>query len=154
MESTTLASGEDAELIMKLYELRREPTMRAARHWIMVEFWPQSAKDVLAIHADFGSQPNQYLRQVNSYWEMAASFVTRGALDGDMFFECNTENTFILAKFQPFLAEIREEMPGFLVRTELLVSKYAVARSNLDLAMRGIEKRRPINRMPVAAAVA
>ena len=154
MESTTLASGEDAEIIMRLYELRREPTMRAARHWIMEDFWPSSAEEILAIHAASGSQPNQYLSQVNSYWEMAASFVTRGALDGDMFFECNTENTFILAKFQPFLNEVREQMPGFLVRTELLVSKYAVARTNLELAIKGIDKRRPHSRTPVALGVA
>ena len=154
MESTTLASGEDAEIIMHLYELRRESTMRAARHWIMVDFWPSSAEEILAIHAAFGSQFNQYLRQINSYWEMAASFVTRGALDGDMFFECNTENTFILAKFQPFLAEVREHMPGFLVKTELLVSRYAVARTNLDLAARGLEKRRPVERATAAIGAA
>ncbi len=141
MESTTLASGEDAELIMRLYELRREPTMRAARHWILVDFWPSSADEVVSIHDDFGSQTNQYLRQVISYWEMAASFVTRGALDGDMFFECNTENTLLLAKFQPFLAQIREHIPNFLVRTELLVGKYAVARANLEQAIKGFDKK-------------
>ena len=142
MESTTLASGEDAEIIMRLYDLRREPTMRVARHWLTVEFWPASAGEVLAIHAAFGSQQNQYLRQVTTYWEMAASFVTRGALDGDMFFECNTENTFILAKFQPFLSEIREKLPNFLLRTEQLVAKYAVARANLDRALEGMARRR------------
>jgi hypothetical protein len=132
MESTTLASGEDAELIMRLYELRRESTMRTARNWVCAEFWPDSADEILTIFKNLGSQHNQYLRQVISYWEMAASFVTRGALDGDMFFECNTENTLILAKFQPFLAEVRAQVPDFLVRTELLVSKYAIARANVE----------------------
>jgi hypothetical protein len=49
-----------------------------------------------------------------------------------MFFECNTENTLILAKFQPFLAEVRTQVPDFLVRTEQLVAKYAIARANVD----------------------
>ena len=141
MESTTLASGEDAELIMRLYELRREETMRTARYWVTVTFQPQSAQDILDVYAAFGSEHNGYLRQVVSYWEMAASFVTRGALDGDMFFECNTENTYILAKFQPFLAGVREQRPDFMVRTEQLVARYAVAKTNLERALHSIAAR-------------
>ena len=141
MESTTLASGEDAGLILRLYELRREATMRAARHWVVAEFWPDSAAEVLAIYKDFGSQHDQYLRQVMSYWEMAASFVTRGALDGDMFFECNTECTFLLAKFQPFLEEIRTQRPEFLVRTEQLVAKHAIGRAHFDRVVKRLSTR-------------
>ena len=111
MESTTLASGEDAGLILKLYELRREPTMRAARHWLSAQFWPQTAEEVFLVQNEFGSQHNQYLRQVLTYWEMAASFVLRGALDADLFLECNSENIFLLAKFRPLLNEIRVVAP-------------------------------------------
>jgi hypothetical protein len=142
MESTTLASGEDASLILKLYELRREETMRKARQWVCVEFWPDSAQEIFFLLDEFGSLHNQYFRQVTTYWEMAASFVLRGALDGDMFLECTAENTFILAKFHPFLAEIRERLPDFLIRTEQLMQKYAGAKANLDRALRQIERRR------------
>ena len=141
MESTTLASGEDAELILRLYELRREETMRAARQWLCAEFWPESATEVLDIYKVFGSQHDQYLRQVMSYWEMAASFVTRGALDGDMFFECNTECTFLLAKFHPFLEEIRTQRPEFLVRTEQLVAKHAIGRAHFERVVKRLSNR-------------
>jgi hypothetical protein len=144
MESTTLASSEDAELILRLYELRRESTMRSARRWLTVEFWPDSAQEVLFMLDDFGSQHNQYLQQVISYWEMAASFVLRGALDGDMFLECNGENTFILAKFHPFLAEIRSKRPDFLIRTEQLMQRYAGARANLERVIGQMESRRSL----------
>ncbi len=141
MESTKLASGEDAELILRLYEIRREPAMRAARQWLTVEFWPDSAQEVFFVLNEFGSQHNQYLRQVISYWEMAASFVLRGALDGDMFLECNAENTFILAKFHPFLAEIRTQRPDFLTRTEQVMQRFAGARANLERVIRSLESR-------------
>lgn len=142
MESTALSSSGDAELILKLYELRREATMRAARYWVSVEFKPESAEDVIAILRDFGSQQNQYLRQVISYWEMAAAFVLRGALDGELLVDCCTENMFLLAKFQPFLEQIRHNSPQFLLRTEQFVMKHAVARANVDRFVKLNETRR------------
>ena len=144
MESTALSSSGDAELILKLYELRRETTMRTARHWVSAEFKPESAEEVLAVLRDFGSQHNQYLRQVVSYWEMAAAFVLRGALDGELLVDCCTENVFLLAKFQPFLAEIRLHSPQFLVRTEQFVMKHAVARANVERLVKANENRRPV----------
>ena len=142
MESTTLASGEDAGLILKLYELRREPTMRAARHWLSAQFWPQTAEEVFLVQNEFGSQHNQYLRQVLTYWEMAASFVLRGALDADLFLECNSENIFLLAKFRPLLNEIRVKMPDFLLRTEQVISKHGSAAARLERYAAGLEERR------------
>ena len=143
METTSLASAADAELLLKLYDLRRDATMRAARQWICAEFQPESAQDVIAILKAPGSQNNQYLRQVTSYWEMAASFVLRGALDAELFVECNAENIFLLAKFHPWLEEIRIVAPEFLVRTELLASKISGARAALERYLRTSEARRP-----------
>ncbi len=144
MESTALSSSGDAELILKLYELRREATMRAARHWVSAEFKPDSAEDVVAVLRDFGSQHNQYLRQVVSYWEMAAAFVLRGALDGELLVDCCTENVFLLAKFQPFLEQIRQHSPQFLLRTEQFVMKHAVARGNVERLVKANEGRRAV----------
>jgi hypothetical protein len=142
MESTTLASAGDAELILRLYELRRETTMRAARHWMAVDFDPKSGQDIVAILKDFGSQENQYLRQVHSYWEMAASFVLRGALDPELFVDCSGENLFLLAKFYPFLEEIRTYSSDFFIRTEQIALKHSGARTTLERLIKVHEGRR------------
>jgi len=67
-----LSTNNDAELILKLYELRTEPTMREARNWITTEFWPNTAEEFFAVQRGRGTKENAYLRQVTSYWEMAA----------------------------------------------------------------------------------
>jgi hypothetical protein len=139
---TMLASNADAQLILKLYELRTEPTMRTARNWITVQFWPTSASEILIVLRAFGEQENCYLRQVVSYWEMAAALVLHGALAPDLFFDCNRENIFILAKFYPFLAEIRKEMPDFFKHTEDLTTRFSVARQCLEGMMKRNESRR------------
>jgi hypothetical protein len=144
MESTSLASTADAELLLKLYDLRREQTMRAARLWVTVDFQPASAEDAIAVLKNFGSQQNQYLRQVTTYWEMAASFVLRGAIDGDLFVECNAENVLILAKFQPFLEQIRADFPEFLVRTEQVINKYATSRAMLERAIKVVASMKTV----------
>lgn len=139
---TMLATNADAQLILKLYELRTETGMRKARKWITEQFWPQTAQDLLRVHRAFGSDENAYLRQVLSYWEMAAAFVLHGALDADLFLACNTESLFILAKLHPFLKEIREEAPGFLSRTEELTVKFPTARRQLEVMIKRDEARR------------
>ena len=97
---------ESADLLLKLYELRREPTMREARQW-MAYFNPESAQDVLdALMGD----KSAYFRQVMSYWDMAASFVLNGAIDEQMFDDANGEHVFYFAKIAPFLAELREKL--------------------------------------------
>ena len=75
----TQATATDAELILKLYDLRREAEIRKARNWWLTGFWPESADDVYKIGMALGSQENNWLRQVGGYWEMAASLVHHGA---------------------------------------------------------------------------
>ncbi|HEY4045976.1 MAG TPA: hypothetical protein VGM27_03830 [Acidobacteriaceae bacterium] len=129
---TMLATNDDAQLILKLYELRTEAGMRTARKWVTGEFWPKSAQDVVQVLRAFGSQENNYLRQVVSYWDMAAAFVLHGALDGSLFLDCCSENLFIFAKFWPFLNEIRVESAGFLKQTEELTIKFSSARERVE----------------------
>ena len=111
----------DAEVILKLYDLRREPEMRKARNWWLMTFWPQSVDDFLKVANAMGSQENNWLRQVGGYWEMAASMVVHGAVHPDLFLEpsfCG-EMYFILAKVHPFLAELREKLsPTMLSNVE------------------------------------
>ncbi|ACO34368.1 MULTISPECIES: hypothetical protein [Acidobacterium] len=141
MEST-LATSHDADLILKLYDLRREATMRRARHWITAEFFPQTAEEAMAPMLAWGTEQNAWFRQVTSYWEMALSFVVHGALNGDLFLDCNGEPFFIYAKFQPFLAHIRTTHPNFLMKMDHVIEQYPAARQRVDMMLRNLEKRR------------
>jgi len=101
----------DAELILKLYDLRREAEIRKARNW-WLGFWPNSADEILKVATALGSQENAWLRQVGGYWEMAASFVLHGTLNRALFLEgsFSGEMFVIFGKIEPFLKELREKM--------------------------------------------
>ena len=114
-----MSKYEEADLILKLYELRREATMRQARDWYVRDFNPESAADVQA--AMFGEQGG-YLRMVLSYWEMAAALVNRGAIDVDLFDEANSEHILAFAKIEPLLGELRASLtPRFAVSLEKMI---------------------------------
>ena len=113
---------ESADLLIKLYDLRRDATMRDARTWFAIGFNPDSLDDVM--QAVMG--PNSaHFRMVTSYWDMAASFVNNGAIDEQMFTDANGEHVIVMAKLEPFLKEYRERMgfPGYLTNLERLVMK-------------------------------
>ena len=104
--SDSKATPADAELILKLYDLRRETVLREARSFVF-GFSPQTIDDVMAVLDDFSTKENAYLRQVFGYWSMAASLVLRGALNEDLARDNFTEMLFVYARFEPFLTEIR-----------------------------------------------
>jgi len=79
------ATPQDAQVIMKLYDLRREPELRKARDWWLTKFWPDTAEDFMKIAGELGSQENNWLRQVGGYWGMAAALVSSGAVSRDLF---------------------------------------------------------------------
>jgi len=101
-----MSKQEEAGLILKLYELRREEVMRKARSWMAMEFNPQSIED---IDKTIFGEHSAYYRMVVSYWEMACSLVTNGAIDAQLFNDANGEHIFYFAKLQPFLKELREK---------------------------------------------
>lgn len=109
----------DADLILKLYELRREKTMREARNWFFM-FNPQGREDFIDV---LTSDKSGLYRMVVSYWDMACSFVNNDALDAQMFNDANGEHFFVYAKLEPFLPALREEMgnPNFLAHLEKVV---------------------------------
>ena len=115
------ATALDAQIILQLYELRRETEMRKARNFISAEFWPETAEDTLRIARSYPSPENTWLRQVTSYWEMAAAFVLRGALHERLFFDASGEMYCVYAKFRPFLPEIRQKLPYFLLTVEKVI---------------------------------
>lgn len=100
-----MSKVESADLILKLYDLRREATMRKARDWFF-SFNPQSAQDVMNTMMD--PEVGGLMRMVISYWDMAAAMVNHGAIDLDLFTETNGEYMMVYAKIEPFIAELRE----------------------------------------------
>lgn len=131
--------AESADLILKLYELRREPTMRVARSW-MLTFFPESAADVMK--AMIAPETSAYYRMVVTYWDMAASFVNHGAIDEEMFVDAGMEYQVVFSKIEPYLPEIRETMgsPKYLHNLETLIMKMPDAREILA-ARRELIKR-------------
>jgi hypothetical protein len=103
------ATYEDANLILRLYELRREETMREARAWFMKNFRANSLEEAMQI-IPMGSQENAYFRMVVSYWEMAASFVTSGVLNKELFFETAGEMLFVWERSKPIVPGFRAWM--------------------------------------------
>ena len=138
---------EDADLILRLYELRREETMRKARAWLAA-FNPESAQDVVAVAA---GEHNAYLRMVMSYWDMAASLVNNGAIDEKMFGDANGEHFFYYAKFEPFMEELREKFgPQMWTHLEQLVMRSPNAKERLA-KMREMSKNMAARRAAASA---
>ena len=111
----------DCDLILKLYDLRREATMREARNW-MFTFNPTSVQDVIEVL--LGEHSGHY-RMVISYWDMAAAMVNNGAIDEQLFNETNGEHLFVYAKIEPVIEEVRALFgnPDFLRNLETLVKR-------------------------------
>ncbi len=118
-----------AELILKLYELRREETMRKARNWFMA-FNPGNFEEVVAAYQ---GEHSAYIRMVTTYWDMACSFVNHGAIDEEMFNDANQEHAFVFAKMQPFVAQLRAVTgPHFLPHLEQVVMRLPEAEKRLE----------------------
>jgi len=142
-----LATPADAEIILGLYELRTEAVMRQARAWVTGEFWPETADEFFAVALNPADPHNAWLRQVLSYWEMAAAMVLHGAVSAELFVDCNAEGFFLLAKFAPILEAIREKNQGFLIKTSELVNRFSAAAQRYEAVLKNVEARR--NSLPV-----
>jgi hypothetical protein len=129
-----MSKHKDAELILKLYDLRREETMRKARDW-MIRFNPDSMQDILDAVM---SENSAYFRMVTSYWEMAAALVNHGGIDEEMFHDANGEHLVVFAKLQPYLADMRAQFsPNSFQHLEKLV----MSLPNVDERLAQIRER-------------
>jgi len=150
------ATPHDAQLIMQLYDLRREAEMRKARNWLTVEFWPQNADEFIKVASSFPSQENAWLRQVGGYWDMAASFVLQGALNEELFLQpgCSGEMFFLLGKIYPFLKEFREKTnsPEAFVNMERLATSSKTGRKRLERNIMRFAQRRKAQAKPAKKA--
>ena len=140
------AGAKDAEILLKLYDLRREPELRKARNWWLWEFSPRSADDFLKVANSPGTQENNWLRQGASYWGMAAAFVLQGVLDEDLFLRpaCSGEMFFMLAKVHPFLPELRQKLgdPEVFRDVEKVATGTKWGRERLQFILKRIEAMR------------
>jgi hypothetical protein len=111
----------DVMAILKLYELRRDPEMRAARQWYFSKFAPTSAMDIVALYRG-GERASANFRMVVSYWDTAASLVLNDGIDRRMFLDANSEHIFVYAKIADFLPEVREMFrePDLFIHLESL----------------------------------
>jgi len=135
-------TAEDAQIIMRLYDLRREPEMRKARAWF-AGFVPRNADDLIQLINGVNPQENAWFRQVSSYWDMAASFVLRGALNEELFVDNSGEMFFVLGKLYPFLNEVREKTHSpYLQRVEKVATRTKEARERLQIMVKRAEARR------------
>src|SRR5437667_4818988 len=136
----------DAQLILQLYDLRREAEMRKARNWWLVTFWPRTADEFIKVATALGSQENNWLRQVSGYWDMAAALVLHGTIHPDLFLEggFSGEMFFIYAKIQPLLKELREKMnsPGLFRNVETVIMSSKAGRERLKLVSARVASRR------------
>lgn len=125
-----MSKAESAELILKLYELRREEKMREARNWV-ISFFPESTQDIMQTMVN--AETSAYYRMVTSYWDMAASFVNHGAIDEEMFADAHGEHWVVFSKVEPFLPELREIMgaPNMMGNLEKLIMRQPDAKERL-----------------------
>lgn len=122
----------DADIILKLYDLRREAVMRKARDYILIHFWPQSEEEFQQTVLTPG-EPNTYFRQVLSYWDMACSMANRGAVDAQLFFDSANEPFLIYTKFKKFIPYVRQNWNSeFLNHIEKFVTSTPEARERLS----------------------
>ena len=136
----------DAELILKLYDLRREAELRKARNWWLVTFWPESIDDFTKIAMALGSQENNWLRQVGGYWSMVASLTLAGTVNQELVLDPSFggEMFFIFAKVKPFLAELRKKMnnPRMFANIEKLINSSKQGRDWLKYVEGQVASRR------------
>ena len=139
MLTPAVPTYEDAQLVLKLYELRREEKLRAAREWFTGKFFPQTAEDVTAVT---GTE-NAYYRMVTTYWDMAASFVARGVVNADLFLDSGGEMILVWAKLGDFVPQLRQALgPNLLVNVEHIVASSPRAQERVGPTRLRIAKMR------------
>lgn len=128
-------SHADAELLLRLYEIRRDPELRRARQWFLKEFqatgWDEIGQRYLT-HTD----EDRWFRMTISYWEMVATLVNRGVLHEELFFDHTGEDVVTWEKCKPWIAGARSAIrSSYLHQFEKLVAKHLAFRAKLNAAM-------------------
>lgn len=118
----------DAELLIKLYELRREPELRRARKWLLSEFKPTTWADVKSRYLSHDDE-DRWFRMTTSYWEMVGSMVNKGALHADLFFDHTGEDIVTWERIKGLIPDARADIrPTYLIQFERLVAAHQAYR--------------------------
>ena len=134
------ADHHDAEIAMRLYELRREAVMRESRDAIMTQFWPRTQDELMAVTRR-EHELNRAFRQTGSFWEMAYGFVKHGVVNPEMFLESIGEGFFLLAKVQPFLEAYRRDVsPNAFRNAEWVATETAPGRALFEVIKARVAK--------------
>src|SRR5436190_13426205 len=130
-----MGKQEDADLILKLYDLRRETVMREARNWWFT-FNPTSIQDVMTVMT---GEHSGYMRMVLSYWDMACALVLSGAIDEELFNTTNGEQMVVYMKIEPVLQDLRAmfDNPDFAKSLETVVKRMP----NIEARMASMRER-------------
>lgn len=138
-------SSQAAATMLKLYELRTEPTLRQARAWFVFEFHPNTSQDVLAAWLAPGYESAPY-RMVTTYWDMAASLVVQNAIPAEMFNAANTEHVVVYAKLRNFLGDVRaiSKYPDYLTNLERVIGMMPQAEERIAIFERYLARQRTL----------
>lgn len=126
LQMPTTATYDDANLILRLYEQRREERMRQARKWYGESFGPKTLEEFRAL-CPAGTDANAFFRQVSTYYEMVASFITAGVLNEQLYFASGGEMFLVFTRLEPILDELRAAYgnPGVYKNLETVAGRYA-----------------------------
>ena len=119
----------DAELLLHLYEVRRDPELRQARKWFLTDFKAQRWAEIKARYLSH-SDEDRYFRMTTSYWEMVGTLVERGVLHAELFFDHTGEDIVTWERCKPWIAEARADIrPTYLYQFERLVRDHQAFRT-------------------------
>ena len=134
------ADYQDADLVLRVYEMRREAVMRTSRDAFNGKFWPANYDEVKAI-ATAGHELNAAYRQLGTYWEMVYGLVKHGIVHTEFFMETNGEGIFMYAKLEPYLEQLRKDFnPTILRNTEWVAKETERGRMLADLFRARVKK--------------
>ncbi len=136
-----MSRQEEANLTLRLYEIRSSEKLREARFWFTTHFNPQSAEEIAALMAS-GNRQSAFYRMVTTYWDMACAFVVFEAIDEKFFHATQTEYLAVFAKLEPFIAELRQifGLPDYLENLER-VARNAPNAEDYFIKIRGLMSR-------------
>src|SRR3954468_9383818 len=137
------ATHADAQLLLQLYDQRRDEKLRKARNFVLFEFIPTSDEEFSALAFNFGSEQQTYFRMVFSYWEQTAALADRGVIHGELFDDFSGELFFLYAKYGSFIHVVRERMnPDFAKHIEQASLATPARRARVERAQKMLAARR------------
>jgi len=133
----------DAELLLHLYEVRRDPELRRARAWFLTEFKPQSWSEIKARYLSH-DEADRWFRMTISYWEMVGTLVNHGALNADLFFDHTGEDIVTWDRCQSWIADARADIrPTYMYQFEKLVADHKAFRARTVAAFMAAKNGKP-----------